>query len=136
MHVGRTAGGGYRLKSRNQGRSRFGQRARSRPIGSVKNGGINVHAVCGCHDYGRSAARRDGGSGAGGRGSGCPREDGCEKYELHRHRAAFHRFTMVERWRDEHALNVHGMAPAFQTLSLAALEGKATLDVVLLEKLI
>lgn len=43
---------------------------------------------------------------------------------------------MVERWRDEHALNVHGMAPAFQTLSLAALEGKATLDVVLLEKLI
>ncbi|RQZ29893.1 antibiotic biosynthesis monooxygenase [Burkholderia sp. Bp9090] len=63
-------------------------------------------------------------------------EDGCEKYELHRHRAAFHRFTMVERWRDEHALNVHGMTPAFQTLSLAALEGKATLDVVLLEKLI
>ena len=42
---------------------------------------------------------------------------------------------MVERWRDEHALNVHGMAPAFQTLS-RALEGKATLDVVLLEKLI
>nr|WP_230946835.1 antibiotic biosynthesis monooxygenase family protein [Burkholderia vietnamiensis] len=31
-------------------------------------------------------------------------EDGCEQYELHRHRDASHRFTMIERWRDEHAL--------------------------------
>lgn len=47
----------------------------------------------------------------------------------------FHRFTMIERWRDEHALHVHGEAPAFQTLA-RALDGKATLQVVLLEKLI
>jgi hypothetical protein len=25
---------------------------------------------------------------------------------------------MIERWRDEHALHVHGEAPAFQTLAL------------------
>ncbi|WP_175994640.1 putative quinol monooxygenase [Burkholderia vietnamiensis] len=62
-------------------------------------------------------------------------EDGCEQYELHRHRDASHRFTMIERWRDEHALHVHGEAPAFQTLA-RALDGKATLQVVLLEKLI
>ncbi|MBU9693220.1 antibiotic biosynthesis monooxygenase [Burkholderia multivorans] len=62
-------------------------------------------------------------------------EDGCEQYDLHQHRGASHRFTMIERWRDEHALKVHGEAPAFQALA-RALDGKATLDVALLEKLI
>ena len=62
-------------------------------------------------------------------------EDGCEQYDLHRDRDASHRFTMIERWRDERALKVHGEAPAFQKLA-RELAGKATLDVVLLEKLI
>ncbi|RQV71785.1 putative quinol monooxygenase [Burkholderia anthina] len=62
-------------------------------------------------------------------------EDGCEQYELHRDREAAHRFTMIERWRDKRALKVHGEAPAFQNLA-RELAGKATLDVVLLEKLI
>ncbi|EPZ84773.1 hypothetical protein BURCENBC7_AP0624 [Burkholderia cenocepacia BC7] len=42
---------------------------------------------------------------------------------------------MIERWRDEHALKVHGEAPAFLALA-RALDGKATLDVALLEKII
>ncbi|AMV44324.1 putative quinol monooxygenase [Paraburkholderia caribensis] len=62
-------------------------------------------------------------------------EDGCEQYELHRDRNASHRFTMIERWRDESALKTHGEAPAFQTLA-RALDGKATLEVTLLEQLI
>ncbi len=62
-------------------------------------------------------------------------EDGCEQYELHRDRKAAHRFMMIEQWRDESALKVHGEAPALQKLA-RELEGKATLDVVVLEKLI
>lgn len=62
-------------------------------------------------------------------------EDGCEQYELHRDRSAAHRFTMIERWRDERALKIHGGAPAFQKLA-RALDGKATLEVTLLEKVI
>ncbi|MBR8408516.1 antibiotic biosynthesis monooxygenase [Burkholderia cenocepacia] len=62
-------------------------------------------------------------------------EEGCEQYDLHRDREAPHRFTMIERWRDERALDIHGKAPAFRKLA-SELEGRATLHVVLLEKLI
>jgi len=49
-------------------------------------------------------------------------DDGCERYELHRDRRTAG-FVMVERWRDQAALDAHAAGPAFAALS-AALDGR------------
>src|SRR5258708_39374765 len=63
-----------------------------------------------------------------GRGDAVLREPGCEHYELHRDVADPSRLLMLERWRDEEAIAMHGEAQAFRTLAKAP-EGRATLSV-------
>jgi quinol monooxygenase YgiN len=56
-------------------------------------------------------------------------DDGCERYELHRDPRTGG-FVMVERWRDQAALDAHAAGPAFAALS-AALEGRLAVPIAL-----
>lgn len=56
-------------------------------------------------------------------------DDGCERYELHRDPRTGG-FVMVERWRDQVALDAHAAGPAFAALS-AALDGRLAAPIAL-----
>ncbi|MED5526496.1 MAG: antibiotic biosynthesis monooxygenase [Pseudomonadota bacterium] len=60
-------------------------------------------------------------------------EDGCLYYHLYRDSADSTRLVMLERWRDQAALDAHIAAAPFQALA-KALEGKAQLQVSTLSR--
>ncbi|WP_430231331.1 putative quinol monooxygenase [Paraburkholderia tropica] len=60
-------------------------------------------------------------------------EAGCEQYELHRDTEVPDRFMMLERWRDEAALEAHAKGAAFSRVS-SVLNSRASLEVVRLAK--
>lgn len=62
-------------------------------------------------------------------------EPGCIQYDLHRDQSTPGRFVMIEQWRDAQALKAHGEAAAFRQLA-AVLDGRASLDITDLEKVI
>jgi quinol monooxygenase YgiN len=61
-------------------------------------------------------------------------EDGCEHYALHQDTQRPDRLVMLERWRDEAALDAHARGPAFEKL-VGVITGKASLEVVKLRAL-
>ncbi len=62
-------------------------------------------------------------------------EQGCIQYNLYQNQSKYGQFVMVEQWRDSQALKAHCEAETFQNL-LAVLDGRATLNVMELEKII
>lgn len=60
-------------------------------------------------------------------------EDGCLYYHLYRENTDTKRLVMLERWRDQAALDAHIAAAPFQALA-KVLEGKAHLQVTVLTR--